>query len=89
MKNIYFKLPAIILLICMSLCILPNATLAASTAKKPFVTVLNYHNLIPGAIPKNTTSKATIPIAEFEAQMKYLYENGYYTASLKNLRIFV
>ncbi len=89
MKNIYFKLPAIILLICMSLCILPNATLAASTAKKPFVTVLNYHNLIPGAIPKNTTSKATIPIAEFEAQMKYLYENGYYTASLKELEDFL
>ena len=89
MKNICFKMPAIILLFCMSLCILPSAPLAANATKKPFVTVLNYHHLIPGAIPKNTTSKATIPIAEFEAQMKYLYENGYYTASLKELEDFL
>ncbi|MDN5301285.1 MAG: hypothetical protein PWQ60_799, partial [Thermoanaerobacteraceae bacterium] len=56
---------------------------------KPFIAVLAYHHIIPGQLPKGATSRAVIPLSEFEAQMKYLYDNGYYTASLKDVEDFI
>lgn len=57
--------------------------------RNPFITVLAYHHIIPDELPKGATTKAVIPIFEFEVQMKYLYENGYYTASLKDVEDFL
>lgn len=72
--------------------VLSSRVLAASHStdnSKPFITVLAYHHIIPGQLPEGTTTHAVIPLAEFEAQMKYLHDNGYYTASLKDVEDFI
>jgi len=60
-----------------------------SDGSKPFITVLSYHHIIPGQLPQGATTKAVIPLAEFETQMKYLHDNGYYTASLEDVDDFI
>ncbi|KXG76739.1 Poly-beta-1,6-N-acetyl-D-glucosamine N-deacetylase [Fervidicola ferrireducens] len=62
---------------------------ARKTNNSSRITVLAYHHIIPGPLPKDTKSLATITASEFEAQMEFLYKNGYYTASLKELEDFL
>lgn len=72
--------------------ILPISLKAAAAGpinKKPSVAVLCYHHITTIEIPPQATTKAVVPLEEFEAQMKYLYEQGYYTASLKDLEDFL
>ncbi|HHW03264.1 MAG TPA: polysaccharide deacetylase family protein [Thermoanaerobacterales bacterium] len=73
--------------------VMPFSTVLAESlnadGSEPFITVLAYHHIIPGQLPKGATSRAVIPLSEFEAQMKYLYDNGYYTASLKDVEDFI
>ncbi|MDI3481550.1 MAG: hypothetical protein PWQ97_1205 [Tepidanaerobacteraceae bacterium] len=66
-----------------------SAYQAAGYKSKPFVRVLCYHHIIPGTLPQGATTRAVIPLSEFESQMKYLYDSGYYTASLKDLAEFI
>jgi peptidoglycan/xylan/chitin deacetylase (PgdA/CDA1 family) len=62
---------------------------AAAQESKPFVRVLCYHHIIPGPLPQGATTHAVIPLSEFEAQMKYLYDAGYYTASFEDVADFI
>jgi peptidoglycan/xylan/chitin deacetylase (PgdA/CDA1 family) len=57
------------------------------TNENPSVTVLCYHHIIPEALPESLNTIVTL--SEFEDQMKYLYEHGYYTASLKDIQEFL
>lgn len=66
-----------------------HALAVPQDCSKPFIAVLVYHHIIPGQLPKGATTHAVIPLAEFEAQMKYLHDNGYYTASLKDVEDFL
>lgn len=66
-----------------------SATQASENKSKSFVRVLCYHHIIPGSLPQGATTRAVIPLSEFEAQMKYLYDSGYYTASLEDIADFV
>ncbi|MCG1013032.1 polysaccharide deacetylase family protein [Tepidanaerobacter sp. GT38] len=59
----------------------------AKADKQPKIKVLCYHHIVPESLPE---SKGTVvTLSEFEAQMKYLYEHGYYTASLKDIEEFL
>ncbi len=55
-----------------------------STSAKE-ITVLMYHDFIDGDSKKPTV----LPIKKFEEQMKYLYDNGYKTATLEELEKFI
>jgi peptidoglycan/xylan/chitin deacetylase (PgdA/CDA1 family) len=56
--------------------------------KAQFIVPLLYHHIVPDGIPTHK-NPAVISLSEFEAQMKFLYENGYYTVSLKELEDFL
>lgn len=56
--------------------------------KAQFIVPLLYHHIVPDDIP-SPKNPAVISLSEFEAQMKFLYENGYYTVSLKELEDFL
>lgn len=53
------------------------------------IPVLCYHHIIPGELPEMATTKAVVPLREFEEQMKYLHENEYKTLKLKDLENFI
>jgi len=54
-----------------------------------FVPVLCYHHIIPGELPETATTKAVVPLREFEEQMKFLHENDYNTIKLEDLDNFI
>jgi len=57
-------------------------------ADKQFkIKVLCYHHIVPEPLPENKATVVTV--SEFEEQMKYLYEHGYYTASIKDIEEFL
>ncbi|NLZ52264.1 MAG: polysaccharide deacetylase family protein, partial [Thermoanaerobacteraceae bacterium] len=57
------------------------------TDKQAKIKVLCYHHIVPEPLPE---SKATVvTVSEFEEQMKYLYEHGYYTASVNDIEEFL
>jgi len=55
--------------------------------KRPKIKVLCYHHIVPEPLPE--VQNTVVTVSEFEAQMKYLYEHGYYTASLKEIEEFL
>jgi peptidoglycan/xylan/chitin deacetylase (PgdA/CDA1 family) len=55
--------------------------------QKDSLAVLCYHHIVPEESPINTN--AIISVSEFEQQMKYLYEHGYYTAKLNDIEEFL
>lgn len=68
----------------------PAPSLAAQVSKtdeKPRVAVLCYHHIVPEALSKSIDT--VVPLSEFEDQMKYLYEHGYYTASSNDIEEFL
>src|SRR5690606_18803891 len=59
----------------------------ATTAER--IPVLMYHAVLPAADNPNPNNASIINLEAFEAQMGYLHEEGYYTASLAELEQFV
>lgn len=57
------------------------------TDELPMIKVLCYHHIVPEPLPKKIDT--TVSVSEFEEQMKYLYQHGYYTASLKDIEDFL
>lgn len=53
------------------------------------VPVLMYHYITPKEYNKEPGNKSVINLEAFEENMKYLYEQGYYTASLEELEKYV
>jgi len=83
------KILLLLLIFCVLAVFLPLPLLASEiyTDKQPKIKVLCYHHIVPEPLPE---SKATVvTVSEFEAQMNYLYEHGYYTASLKDIEEFL
>src|SRR5688572_14911057 len=57
------------------------------TDELPMIKVLCYHHIVPEPLPKKIDTTGNV--SEFEEQMKYLYQHGYYTASLKDIGDFL
>ncbi|MGB4132477.1 MAG: polysaccharide deacetylase family protein, partial [Tepidanaerobacteraceae bacterium] len=55
--------------------------------KQPKIKVLCYHHIIPETLSKRIDT--VVSVSEFEEQMKYLYQHGYYTASVKDIQEFL
>lgn len=55
--------------------------------KQPKIKVLCYHHIIPETLSKRIDT--VVSVSEFEEQMKYLYQHGYYTASVKDIQDFL
>lgn len=55
--------------------------------ENPKVAALCYHHIVPEALSESVD--AVILLSEFEEQMQYLYEHGYYTASLSDIEEFL
>lgn len=53
------------------------------------VIVLCYHHITDEPMSNFPDTKAIIPKDEFENQMKFLYENGYHTATLSEIQEFI
>jgi len=68
----------------------PNSAAAAtsvpdpSSASKQAVTVLMYHHIMP-----NPNNSIAISPSTFDAQMKYLKDNGYHPVSIKQFNAFI
>lgn len=67
----------------------PFSALAATDDGKNSAAVLCYHHIVPDEEAAGTKSEATISVSEFEEQMRYLYDHGYYTASLTDIENFL
>lgn len=61
----------------------------AANKSNTSIAVLSYHHIIPGSLPRTATTRAVVSVSEFKAQMKYLYDHGYYTASYHDLVQFL
>jgi len=57
--------------------------------KDPFIAVLAYHHIIAEPMAKWENNPWAITLDQFKAEMKYLKDNGYYTASLKDVSDFI
>ncbi|MNO71141.1 Poly-beta-1,6-N-acetyl-D-glucosamine N-deacetylase precursor [compost metagenome] len=64
-----------------------NFRVPDGTAKE--VPVLMYHYITPKEYNKEPGNKSVINLETFENNMKYLHEQGYYTASLEELEKYV
>lgn len=64
-----------------------SATQLIENNEKPSLAVLCYHHIVQEVLPKSLDT--IICLSEFEDQMKFLYEHGYYTASLKDIEEFL
>lgn len=53
------------------------------------VPVIAYHDVLPYIGENDAGNPSVLPLSVFAAQMEYLYENGYYTASLRELEEYV
>ncbi len=53
------------------------------------VPVLMYHYVVPKAFNKEPDNNSMINLESFEAGMKYLHDNGYYTATLSELEDYL
>jgi len=53
------------------------------------VPVLTYHSLVPAVYQPDPSNHSVMTVEEFEQQMDYLHEQGYYTATLGELEAFV
>jgi peptidoglycan/xylan/chitin deacetylase (PgdA/CDA1 family) len=53
------------------------------------VPVLMYHHLVPEDLNQEPGNESIITVEAFEAQMKYLYDEGYYTPTLAELEQYV
>lgn len=53
------------------------------------VVVLLYHHLLQDSDNKNKNNGAVVSVENFEQQMKYLYDNGYETISIKELNRYL
>jgi peptidoglycan/xylan/chitin deacetylase (PgdA/CDA1 family) len=85
LPKVFLRNVVIILLILLVVTAYPEV----AVAQEPRVPVLLYHHLIPEAPVGGIKNGAIITVEEFEAQMRALYERGYYTASLSELEDFV
>lgn len=52
------------------------------------VPILLYHYINDDNLRNETDSSVKISVSDFEEQMKYLYSNGYYTATLEEVERF-
>ncbi|MBJ6361446.1 polysaccharide deacetylase family protein [Paenibacillus sp. GCM10012307] len=69
-----------------------NTTPVFDTSKQRYaeqVPVLMYHYVVPKAFNKEPDNNSMINLESFEAGMKYLYDNGYYTATLSELEDYL
>jgi len=64
---------------------LASESLAAKKQQK--IKVLCYHHIVPEPLSRKIDT--IVSASEFEEQMKYLYEHGYYTASIKDIEEFL
>lgn len=55
----------------------------------PSVPVLMYHYIVPSRYNKEPRNRSIVNAETFEAGMKYLHDNGYYTASLQELEDYI
>lgn len=83
------KILLLLLIFCVLAVFLPLPLLASEiyTDKQPKIKVLCYHHIVPEPLPENKATVVTV--SEFEEHMKYLYEHGYYTASIKDIEEFL
>jgi len=61
----------------------------STNSSQAFVPVLCYHHIGTGELPHGASANAIVHLSEFEAQMKFLYDEGYYTASQQELQDFI
>jgi peptidoglycan/xylan/chitin deacetylase (PgdA/CDA1 family) len=64
-----------------------SAAQVSKADENPKGAVLCYHHIVPESLSKSVDT--VVSLSEFEGQMKYLYEHGYYTASLKDVEEFL
>jgi peptidoglycan/xylan/chitin deacetylase (PgdA/CDA1 family) len=53
------------------------------------VPVLMYHYLVPKELDREPGNNAVLSVEDFKGQMRYLHEQGYYTATLEELEKFL
>ena len=53
------------------------------------VAVLCYHHLAPEEEGLHENNDSVIPVEQFQNQMKYLYDEGYYTVTIKEIYDFI
>jgi len=89
-KHLFCKLLFAVLIFSAVISSIPSGTFASEISNgnhQSKIKVLCYHHIVPDHLEE---SKATVvTVSDFEAQMKYLYEHGYYTASLRDLEEFL
>lgn len=67
----------------------PFSAFAAQSKERNFAAVLCYHHIVSDEEAAETKNEAVISVSEFEEQMKYLYDHGYYTANLTDMENFL
>ncbi|MFS0727984.1 polysaccharide deacetylase family protein [Paenibacillus sp. 1P07SE] len=67
----------------------PSAKAFADPGGAESVPVLMYHYIVPAALNLEPGNNSMINLEAFEAGMDYLYEQGYYTATLEELEAYV
>lgn len=89
-KSLLSKLLLLTLILSAVTLALPPSTFASETLtndQEPKIKVLCYHHIVPEPLQDNKATVVTL--SEFKEQMEYLYEHGYYSASLEDIEEFL
>ncbi|MDN5331925.1 MAG: hypothetical protein PWP45_1150 [Tepidanaerobacteraceae bacterium] len=65
------------------------AAFPADVGERSHIIALVYHHIVSDNVSGAPQNSAVIELSEFEAQMDFLHKNGYYTASLEDVKDFL